>query len=111
MPLTPVELRRAIAGANKAFDRIGSSLANDADKEDLAGAREEINNLLNERLEEVRITQSQQQAARPAEEHRPPESAREAQTPRPTHEPERSRGTDKSTGRDAGRGIRDDYER
>ncbi|RWO93772.1 MAG: hypothetical protein EOQ98_33995, partial [Mesorhizobium sp.] len=48
-PLTPVELRRAIADANKAFDRIESTLANDADKKDLAAAREQINSLLSKR--------------------------------------------------------------
>lgn len=109
-PLMPVELRRAIVDANKAFDRIESTLAKDADKKDLAGAREEINNLLNERLYKVRITQARQ-PAKPAEEHPLPESVREGQIPRPTHESERLRGSDKSTGRDARRGNRDDYER
>lgn len=109
-PLMPVELRRAIVDANKAFDRIESTLAKDADKKDLAGAREEINNLLNERLYKVRITQARQ-PAKSAEEHPLPESVREGQIPRPTHESERLRGSDKSTGRDARRGNRDDYER
>lgn len=87
---TPVELRRAIADANKAFDRIESTLSSDVDKMDLAGAREQINSLLNKRLDEVRITRAQQQPASPAEVRRPPDLAREAQTPHPTQEPERS---------------------
>ena len=84
--LTPVELRRAIADANKAFDRIESTLSSDADKKDLAGAREQINSLLNKRLDDVRITRAQQYRTSPAEERRPPDPAREAQTPHPTHE-------------------------
>ncbi|TIP10616.1 MAG: cell filamentation protein Fic [Mesorhizobium sp.] len=110
-PLTPVELRRAIVDANKAFDRIESTLASDADKKNLTGAREEISNLLNKRLDEVRIAQAQQQPARPTEERGPPEAAQETQTPRP-NETGRSRESDKPIGRDPrNRGSRDDYER
>lgn len=53
--LSPLELRRKIADVNKAFDRIDGSLSKTEDKQELAGIREEMNGLLNERLNEVRV--------------------------------------------------------
>ncbi|WP_292318762.1 hypothetical protein, partial [Mesorhizobium sp.] len=55
MELSPLELRRKIADVNKAFDRIDGSLSKKEDKQELAGIREEMNGLLNERLNEVRV--------------------------------------------------------
>lgn len=55
MELSPLELRRKIAGVNKAFDRIDGSLSKTEDKHELAGIREEMNSLLNERLNDVRV--------------------------------------------------------
>ncbi|WP_292241971.1 relaxase/mobilization nuclease domain-containing protein [Mesorhizobium sp.] len=55
MELSPLELRRKIAGVNKAFDRIDGSLAKKEHKQELAGIREEMNGLLNERLNDVRV--------------------------------------------------------
>lgn len=55
MELSPLELRRKIADVNKAFDRIDGSLTKKEDKEQLAGIREEMNGLLNERLNDVRV--------------------------------------------------------
>ncbi|MER9375500.1 relaxase/mobilization nuclease domain-containing protein [Mesorhizobium sp. M0491] len=55
MELSPLELRRKIADVNKAFDRIDGSLSKREDKQELAGIREEMNGLLNERLNDVRV--------------------------------------------------------
>jgi hypothetical protein len=55
MELSPLELRRKIADVNKAFDRIDGSLAKKEHKQELAGIREEMNGLLNERLNDVRV--------------------------------------------------------
>ncbi|CAN7725423.1 relaxase/mobilization nuclease domain-containing protein [Mesorhizobium sp. LjRoot246] len=55
MELSPLELRRKIADVNKAFDRIDGSLSKKEDKHELAGIREEMNGLLNERLNDVRV--------------------------------------------------------
>jgi hypothetical protein len=55
MDLSPLELRRKIADVNKAFDRIDGSLSKKEDKQELAGIREEMNGLLNERLNDVRV--------------------------------------------------------
>lgn len=55
MELSPLELRRKIADVNKAFDRIDGSLSKTEDKQELAGIREEMNGLLNERLNDVRV--------------------------------------------------------
>ena len=55
MELSPLELRRKIADVNKAFDRIDGSLSKKEDKQELAGIREEMNGLLNERLNDVRV--------------------------------------------------------
>ncbi|TIP28182.1 MAG: hypothetical protein E5X67_12505 [Mesorhizobium sp.] len=55
MDLSPLELRRKIADVNKAFDRIDGSLSKKEDKQELAGIREEMNSLLNERLNDVRV--------------------------------------------------------
>ena len=55
MELSPLELRRKIADVNKAFDRIDGSLSKTEDKDELAGIREEMNSLLNERLNDVRV--------------------------------------------------------
>jgi hypothetical protein len=55
MELSPLELRRKIADVNKAFDRIDGSLSKTEDKHELAGIREEMNGLLNERLNDVRV--------------------------------------------------------
>ncbi|MCT2580920.1 relaxase/mobilization nuclease domain-containing protein [Mesorhizobium sp. P16.1] len=55
MELSPLELRRKIADVNKAFDRIDGSLSKKKDKQELAGIREEMNGLLNERLNDVRV--------------------------------------------------------
>ena len=55
MELSPLELRRKIADMNKAFDRIDGSLSKKEDKQELAGIREEMNGLLNERLNDVRV--------------------------------------------------------
>jgi Relaxase/Mobilisation nuclease domain len=55
MELSPLELRRKIAEVNKAFDRIDGSLSKTEDKQELAGIREEMNGLLNERLNDVRV--------------------------------------------------------
>ncbi|WP_287304290.1 hypothetical protein, partial [Mesorhizobium sp.] len=55
MELLPLEFRRKIADVNKAFDRIDGSLSKKEDKQELAGIREEMNGLLNERLNDVRV--------------------------------------------------------
>ena len=55
MHLSPLELRRKIADVNKAFDRIDASLTKMADKEELTGIRQEMNGLLNDRLNDVRV--------------------------------------------------------
>jgi hypothetical protein len=55
MELSPLELRRKIADVNKAFDRIDGSLSKTEDKQELAGIREEMNGLLNDRLNDVRV--------------------------------------------------------
>ena len=55
MELSPLELRRKIADVNKAFDRIDGSLSKTEDKHELAGIREEMNGLLNKRLNDVRV--------------------------------------------------------
>jgi hypothetical protein len=55
MELSPLELRRKIAEVNRAFDRIDGSLSKKQDKQELAGIREEMNGLLNERLNDVRV--------------------------------------------------------
>jgi hypothetical protein len=55
MELSPLELRRKIADVNKAFDRIDGSLSKKEDKQELAGIREDMNGLLNERLNDVRV--------------------------------------------------------
>jgi hypothetical protein len=55
MELSPLELRRKIADVNKAFDRIDGSLSKTEDKQELAGIRREMNGLLNERLNDVRV--------------------------------------------------------
>jgi hypothetical protein len=55
MELSPLELRRKIADVNKAFDRIDGSLSKTEDKQELAGIREEMNGLLNERLNDLRV--------------------------------------------------------
>jgi hypothetical protein len=55
MELSPLELRRKIADVNKAFDRIDGSLSKKEDKQELAGIREEMNGLLNVRLNDVRV--------------------------------------------------------
>ncbi|MER8953313.1 relaxase/mobilization nuclease domain-containing protein [Mesorhizobium sp. M0833] len=55
MELSPLELRRKIAEVNKAFDRIDGSLSKTEDKQELAGIREEMSGLLNERLNDVRV--------------------------------------------------------
>lgn len=55
MELSPLELRRKIADVNKAFDRIDGSLSIKEDKQELARIREEMNGLLNERLNDVRV--------------------------------------------------------
>lgn len=55
MELSPLELRRKIADVNKAFDRIDGSLSKSEDKQELAGIREEMNGLLNDRLNDVRV--------------------------------------------------------
>ncbi|RWM58237.1 MAG: hypothetical protein EOR79_14640 [Mesorhizobium sp.] len=55
MDLSPLELRRKIADVNKAFGRIDGSLTKKEDKQELAGIREEMNGLLNERLNDVRV--------------------------------------------------------
>ncbi|RWB97250.1 MAG: hypothetical protein EOQ56_22935 [Mesorhizobium sp.] len=55
MELSPLELRRKIADVNKAFDRIDGSLTKKEDKHELAGIRDEMNGLLNERLNDVRV--------------------------------------------------------
>ncbi|WP_394885720.1 relaxase/mobilization nuclease domain-containing protein (plasmid) [Mesorhizobium sp. AaZ16] len=55
MELSPLELRRKIADVNKAFDRIDGSLSKTEDKQELAGIRVEMNGLLNERLNDVRV--------------------------------------------------------
>ncbi|WP_165848731.1 relaxase/mobilization nuclease domain-containing protein [Mesorhizobium delmotii] len=55
MELSPLELRRKIADVNKAFDRIDGSLSKKEDRQELAGIREEMNGLLNERLNDVRV--------------------------------------------------------
>ncbi|TIO20771.1 relaxase/mobilization nuclease domain-containing protein, partial [Mesorhizobium sp.] len=55
MELSPLEFRRKIADVNKAFDRIDGSLSKKEDKQELAGIREEMNGLLNERLNDVRV--------------------------------------------------------
>ncbi|WP_198032867.1 relaxase/mobilization nuclease domain-containing protein [Mesorhizobium sp. L48C026A00] len=55
MGFSPLELRRKIADVNKAFDRIEGSLSKKEDKHELAGIREEMDDLLNERLNDVRV--------------------------------------------------------
>ncbi|TIM83488.1 relaxase/mobilization nuclease domain-containing protein [Mesorhizobium sp.] len=55
MELSPLELRRKIADVSKAFDRIDGSLSKKEDKQELAGIREEMNGLMNERLNDVRV--------------------------------------------------------
>jgi hypothetical protein len=55
MELSPLELRRKIADVNKAFDRIDGSLSKTEGKQELAGIRREMNGLLNERLNDVRV--------------------------------------------------------
>ncbi|TIP92846.1 MAG: hypothetical protein E5X58_13825, partial [Mesorhizobium sp.] len=55
MELSPLELRRKIADVNKAFDRIDGSLSTTEDKQELAEIREQMNGLLNERLNDVRV--------------------------------------------------------
>jgi len=55
MQLSPLELRRKIADVNKAFDRIDASLTKIADKEELGAIRQEMNCLLNDRLNDVRV--------------------------------------------------------
>jgi hypothetical protein len=55
MELSPLELRRKMADVNKAFDRIDGSLSKTEDKQELAGIREEMNGLLNERLNDLRV--------------------------------------------------------
>ncbi|WP_353646286.1 relaxase/mobilization nuclease domain-containing protein [Mesorhizobium sp. WSM2239] len=55
MELSPLELRRKIVDVNKAFDRVDGSLSNKEDKQELAGIRKEMNGLLNERLNDVRV--------------------------------------------------------
>jgi hypothetical protein len=55
MELSPLELRRKIADVNRAFDRIDGSLSKTEDRQELAGIRGEMNGLLNERLNDVRV--------------------------------------------------------
>jgi hypothetical protein len=55
MELSPLELRRKIADVNNAFDRIDGSLSKKEDKQELAGIREDMNGLLNDRLNDVRV--------------------------------------------------------
>jgi hypothetical protein len=55
MDLSPLEFRRKIADVNKAFDRIDGSLSKTEDKQELADIREQMNGLLNERLNDVRV--------------------------------------------------------
>jgi hypothetical protein len=55
MELSPLELRRKIADINKAFDRIDGFLSKNEDKQELSSIREEMNGLLNDRLNDVRV--------------------------------------------------------